>query len=160
MKSFTDQAGTPWSFNDSDSQASIDAFALAQGVTLTPISPEEFSTLTNPPPTLADVKAAKLRELAVAFAAVVNGDVLYNGVVYQGNPRALEALLSRLRLAEDPPYWRAKNNRNTSPFTLADVAALRLMIEQRNAAAVENLHAKKDAVLAADSIAAVKAVGW
>lgn len=134
-----------------------------------------------PPPTLSQVVGEKMGEINAAYIAEITGCVEYptaSGIYYQGDRRSLDALLIRLQLGTDPPYWRAKNNDNTAPFTVADVEALAELIELRAAAAVEKLHSRKDAVLGivaqveaekaeagagiseADGIELIKAIVW
>lgn len=109
---------------------------------------------------LSAVKSKKITELTAACVAEITGDIEYDGVTYQGDKDALDSLTYRLYIGIDPPYWVAKDNSQTSPFTIADVEALRLMIVSRAATAFEKLQAKKKAVRDATNAINVQAIVW
>lgn len=179
MKFFKAQSGSLWSFNDSETQSSIDDFALAHGVTLTPISAKEFEALTNPPPTLSQVVASKMRELAAAYAAEITGDIEYptaSGIYYQGDERTVQALESALRLwtpetiPADFKWWDADNQRRA--FSYSDLTALLHLIDSRASALPVKLRDKKDEAMAvvksvadsvideAQGVADVQSIEW
>jgi hypothetical protein len=114
---------------------------------------------------LADAKLDKNKELAEAYEAAIKADVTYNGNVFQAGDRTTQSIekINAFRKAGgvlDPSFsWRAKDNTPIA-FTYADIDGLVLAISAVEFTAVDNLHTKKDAVIAAADVAAVNAITW
>jgi hypothetical protein len=117
-----------------------------------------------PPPTLDEVRADKLKELADAFGAEFYGSVNYAGTQFQADAesaRRLNGVLSAFT-AETLPvgfYWLDSRN---APVVM-DYAALQGLaraMADRSWAAFQKLQDRKAAVRTALTAAEVQAITW
>ena len=110
-------------------------------------------------------KASKKKELDIAYDTAANADVTYGGNVYQADKTARENLeeLSVYRGTGGAlPVgftWRTKANTNVA-FTWTDVDGLITAIATQKFVAVANMHTKKDALVAATTVAEVNAITY
>jgi len=120
---------------------------------------------TPTPLALEQVQGAKIAELNSAYAASIVAPVIYNGKTFQADETAV-ANLTKMLLAFQASaavpagfYWVAEDNSQV-PFTYADMQGLAQTIGVNGLTQFQHLQAKKAAVAAATTGAAVIAVTW
>lgn len=116
------------------------------------------------------LQAAQIGLLAGGYAAAIAQPVAFTTAAsvtktFQADPASIQNLSSMLAAftpagaAPSGFYWVAADNTQV-PFTLADMQGLAKTIGNQGWAAFQNLQARKAAVLAASSSAAIAAVVW
>lgn len=132
------------------------------------ISDEEAEALRNPPPALADIKAAKNAEINAARAAANTGTFIHDGKAFSCDALSrsdIDGMNGYVALYDAlppgfPGAWKADDN---SYYPIASVAAWKAFYASMVAAGTENFahsEALKAQLAAATTAEEVAAVVW
>jgi hypothetical protein len=159
MKYYKDSQGMVYAYESDGSQ---DAF-IKPG--LIAITQAEADALRNPPPTLADAKAAQIAILTAAYNTAIQQPVAYMSTTFQADAdsqtKVISVLAAMTPAGATPAgfYWVDAANTHI-PMTLAQVQGLAQAMMAQGWAAFQQLQTRKASVNAATTIDVVQAVVW
>jgi len=134
------------------------------------ITQAEADAISNPPPTLAQARAAQVAELTAAYNAAVQASVSFTaegGVTktFQTDSNSRDLLsfavagYSAQQAVPAGFYWKSEDNAQV-PFTLADLNGLLAAVLAQDWAGFQQLTTLKTQVAAAMTVADVEAIVW
>lgn len=159
MKYFKDSNNQVYAYESDGSQ---DAF-IKPG--LIAITQAEADALRNPPPALADAKAAQIAILTAAYSTAIQQPVAYMSTTFQADAdsqtKVIQVLAAMTPAGVTPAgfYWVDVPNNHVA-MTLAQVQGLAQAMMSQGWAAFQQLQTRKASVNAAATVPDVQAVVW
>ena len=155
MKHYKDQSSEIYAFAQDGSQ---DAFIPAN---LTLITNAEADLIRNPPPTLAQAKAAQIRLIEADYQSAIHADIVYLGATFNASEDS-QLLITKVLSAGGVPagfFWQDIAN-NQVAMTYVQLQGMAGVILARGQLAFITLQDLKVQVRLATTVLLVQSVIW